>query len=144
MTNVLAELGIAPRQTLQLASNQRSRLLNFLLRWNRTEEVHTCLDVLIPQYPKLVSLLDLRAKAFLAQHQPDDALEVMRERLELKTSLTARTLLARVHLAQGDVEAAHQIARALVEERDDSVMASRSAMRVSSPLARKWSRKRRK
>ena len=123
MTNVLADLGIAPRQTPQLAGNQRSRLLNFLLRWDHVEEVHTCLDVLIPRNPTLVSLLDLRARAFLAQHRPDDALEVMQERLELKTSLTARTLLARVHLAQGDVEAAHQIARTLIVERDDSVMA---------------------
>lgn len=122
MTNVLDELGIAPRQTVGLASNQRSRLLNFLLRWNHTEEVHTCLDVLVPRNPTLVSLLDLRAKAFLAQHQPDDALEVMQERLQLKTSLTARTLLARVHLAQGDVKAAHQIARALVEEREESAL----------------------
>jgi len=123
MTNVPDELGIAPRQTVRLAGNQRSRLLNFLLRWEHVEEVHTCLDVLIPQYPKLVSLLDLRVKALLAQHQPDDALEVMQERLRLKTSLTARTLLARVHLAQGDAETAHQIARALVKERDDSITA---------------------
>jgi len=123
MTNVLDELEIAPRQTLQLASNQRSRLLNFLLRWDHVEEVHACLDTLIPANPTLVSLLDLRAKALLAQDRPDHALEVMRERLELKTSLTARTFLARVHLAHGDVEAAHQIARALIVERDDSVMA---------------------
>jgi len=120
-TNVLPELGIAPRQTPQLASNQRSRLLNFLLRWEHVEEVHACLDVLIPWNPTLVSLLDLRARAFLAQDQPDDALEVMRERLGLRTSLTARSLLARVHLARVDVDAAHQIALALVEERDDSI-----------------------
>ena len=123
MTNVLDELGIAPRQTVGLASNQRSRLLNFLLRWEHVEAAHACLDVLIPRNPALVSLLDLRARAFLAQGRPDDALEVMQERLRLKTSLTARTLLARVHLAQGDVEAAHQIARTLIVERDDSVMA---------------------
>jgi len=123
MTNVLAELGIAPRQTLQLASNDRSRLLNFLLRWEHIDALHACLDTLIPRNPTLVSLLDLRVRAFLAQGRPDDALAMMRERLELKTSLTARTLLARVHLARGDVETAHQIARALIVERDDSVMA---------------------
>jgi len=121
MTNALDELEIAPRQTLQLASNQRSRLLNFLLRWDHVAEAHACLDILIPRGPTLVSLLDLRVRAFLAQDQPDDALTVMQERLRLKTSLTARSLLARVHLARGDVEAAHQIARALVEEHEDSV-----------------------
>ncbi len=121
MTNVLDELGIAPRQTVGLASNDRSRLLNFLLRWDHVEEVHACLDALIPHNPTLVSLLDLRVRAFLAQDRPDDALEVMQERLRLKAPLTARSLLARVHLARGDVEAAHQIARALVEEHEDSV-----------------------
>jgi len=131
MTNVLAELEITPRQTLRLAGKQRSRLLNFLLRWEQVESLHACLDVLIPANPTLVSLLDLRAKAFLAQNRPDDALAVMEERLRLKTSLTARSLLARVHLARGDGEAAHQIARALVEERDDSVTAWRLMGKVA-------------
>ncbi|MFQ5857630.1 MAG: tetratricopeptide repeat protein, partial [Anaerolineae bacterium] len=122
MTNVLDELGIAPRHTLQLASNDRSRLLNFLLRWEHIETLHACLDTLIPANPTLVSLRDLRAKAFLAQARPDDALEVMQERLQLKTSLTARTLLVRIHLAQGDVDTAYQIARTLVEEREESAL----------------------
>jgi ATP-dependent DNA helicase RecQ len=120
---ILDKLALTPRQTLQLSGNQRSRLLNFLLRWELVEDVHACLDALIPANPTLVSLLDLRAKAFLAEDRPDEALAVMQKRLGLKTSLTARTLLARVHLAQGDVGVARQIARALVEERDDSVMA---------------------
>jgi len=123
MKDVLVELGISPRQVLGLGGRQRSRLLNFLLRWERIETLDDCLDVLIPANPTLVSLLDLRAKAFLAQGRPDDARAVMEERLERKTSLTARALLARVHLARGDGEAAHQIARALVEERGDSPVA---------------------
>ena len=82
---ILAELEITPQQTVGLAGNQRSRLLNFLLRWEHVEEVHACLDALIPVNPKLVSLLDLRARAFLAQDRPDDALPVMQERLERKT-----------------------------------------------------------
>ncbi|MEA3342241.1 MAG: DEAD/DEAH box helicase, partial [Chloroflexota bacterium] len=112
-----------PRHTIGLAGNQRGRLLNFLLRWEQMEPLHACLDVLIPTRPKLVSLLDLRARAFLAQDRPDDALTVMEKRLQLRTSLTARALLARIHLARGDAEAAHRIARALIEERDDSAIA---------------------
>ena len=121
--SVLDELGLTPTQTRELRSNDRSRLLNLLLRWQCVEEVHACLDALIPINPTLVSLLDLRVRAFLAQNQPDKALPVMEERLRRKTSFTARSLLARVHLARGDTEAAHQIARALTAERDDSVMA---------------------
>ena len=119
----LSELGLTPIQVCKLSSNDRSRLLNFLLRWDHAEEVHTCLNTLIPANPTLVSLLDLRVRAFLAQDRPDDALTVMQERLQLKTSLTARTLLARVHLARGDVDAACQIARDLVKENEDSVTA---------------------
>ncbi|MFQ6102602.1 MAG: RecQ family ATP-dependent DNA helicase, partial [Anaerolineae bacterium] len=120
---LLDQLVLTPQQTLQLSSNDRSRLLNFLLRWDHAEEVHACLDVLIPRNPTLVSLLDLRVRALLAQGRPDDALAVMQKRLRLKSSLTARTLLARVHLAQGDVQTAHQIARTLTEENEDSVTA---------------------
>jgi len=122
-STVLDELGIAPEHVLLLTGNQRSRLLNFLLRWEHLEALHACLDVLISIHPDLVSLLDLRVRALLAQGQPDDALAVMEARLEHKTSLPARALLARVHLARGDEETAHQITRTLVEEEQDSVTA---------------------
>lgn len=121
--NVLTELEMTPRRTVGLAGNQRSRLLNFLLRWEQIDALHACLDALIPANPKLVSLLDLRAKALLAQDQPDDALAVIKKRIARKTSLTAQSLLSRIHLSRNDAEAARQIARALVTERDDSVMA---------------------
>jgi len=120
---VLEELDIEPKHVLRLTSNQRKRLLNFLLRWDHIEAVHACLDVLIPVNPMLVSLLDLRVHALLAQGRPDEALDVMRERLEIRTSYTARSLLARVHLSRGDIESAHRIARAMVEERSESISA---------------------
>ncbi len=121
--DVLAELAIAPRQMVGLTGSERSRLLNFLLRWEQLETLHACLDVLIPARPSLVSLLDLRARAFLAQERPDDALMVMEKRLQIRTSMTARALLARVHLARTDSDAAHRIARDLVREQPESVTA---------------------
>jgi len=114
---------LTPDQTLQLSGNQRSRLLSFLLRWEHLEFLHACLDVLVPAKPTLVSLLDLRVRAFLAQGRPDEALAVMRQRLERRSSVPALALLARVQLARGDEEAAHRIARTLVEENEESVTA---------------------
>ena len=73
---ILDELDITPEQTLALTGSQRSRLLNFLFRWDHLSILSACLDVLIPSNPTLVSLLDLRARALLAQHQPDGALAV--------------------------------------------------------------------
>jgi ATP-dependent DNA helicase RecQ len=118
--DALTELGLAPDQTIALAGQTRTRLLNFLLRWNHLDDLHACLDALIPARPSLVSLLDLRARAFLAQDQPDAAFAAMHQRLALKTSSTARALLARIHLARAEPEAAHQIAQALVAETQDS------------------------
>ena len=122
-SSVLKELGLTPADVSELPGNHRSRLLNFLLRWNHIETAHACLDILVPANPTLVSLLDLRVRAFLVQGQSDNALLVMRERLSLRVSLTARALLARVHLARGYRGTAHQIARTLVEESEDSVTA---------------------
>ena len=122
-TDVLADLGLTLDQVHRLEGSDRSRLLNFLLRWEHIEALHACLDVLIPVHPELVSLLDLRAKALLDQDRPDDALQVVQKRLQLKTSLTARSLLARVHLLGGDPEGAYQIALDLVDERPDSAIA---------------------
>jgi ATP-dependent DNA helicase RecQ len=122
-TDVLGELGLAPDQLHTLTSNERSHLLYFMLRWEHLQALHDCLDVLIPANPTLVSLLDLRARAFLAQERAGEALEVMQERLQLKSSLTARSLLARIYLAQGSKEAAREVALALVQEQPDSTTA---------------------
>jgi ATP-dependent DNA helicase RecQ len=119
----LHELGLTLTQVREFRGKDRSRLLNFLLRWEHVEALHACLDVLIPANPTRVSLRDLRAKAFLAQGRFDDALVVMHERLERRTSIPARVLLARIHLSRGDAQAAHQIAHKLIEEKNDSVTA---------------------
>jgi len=120
---VLDEIGLTMAQVSQFRGGDRRRLLNFLLRWQHVHTLHACLDALVPLNPKLVSLLDLRAKALLAQGRPDEALPVMQRRIEQNASFPARALLARVHLARGDVEGARKIARALVEEREESAMA---------------------
>ena len=119
----LAELGLTPAQTPELRSNDRSRLLNFLLRWDYIADLHACLDAIIPRNKPLVSLLDLRVQAFLAEGRPEDALPVMQERLEVRPqiSFTSQSLLARVHLALNDTAAAHYIAQQATQADPESL-----------------------
>jgi len=117
---ILDQLGLTLDQVGDLPGNLRSRLLNFLLRWKHTDTLHTCLDLLIPANPTLVSLLDLRARALMSQGRAAEAIPILEERLRIKTSLTARSLFARAHLAQGDTDTALDIAKTLVKERADS------------------------
>jgi ATP-dependent DNA helicase RecQ len=120
--SVLDELSLTRAQVHILSGRDRNRLFRFLLRWGHVDALHAFLDALITGSSPSVSLLDWRAKAFLAQGRPSDALTVMQERLERSTSLAARALLARIHLARDDGEAALQVARALVQERENRAM----------------------
>jgi ATP-dependent DNA helicase RecQ len=119
----LERLDLSADQVVELGSHDRSRLLHFLLRWEYIDSLHACLDALLPLHPALVSLLDLRARAFLAQEQFDGALSTMRRRLDIKSSTTARSLLAQIYLAQGDLQSASHIAESLVAQRPDSATA---------------------
>ncbi len=120
--SVLEPLDLRPEQACRLTARDRSRVLNFLLRWEWFDSLHACLDVLIPRRPALVSLRDLRAKALVAQGRLDEALGVVEKRIERNASLPARALVARIHLARGDVASARRIARELLKERDESAI----------------------
>ncbi len=120
---MLSSLGLTLEQIPQVTGSDRRRLLNFLLRWEQFDTLHACLDVLIPRNPTHVSLRDLRARTFLAQGRPDEALPVMEKRLRKRESSVARALLARIHLARGDVESARRIAKGIVADRGESAMA---------------------
>ena len=131
---VLPRLGLGSESVGGLSAAERSQLLGFLLRWGHFEELHACLDVLIAARPKLVSLQDLRVRAYLAEGRPDEALAVMQRRLDQRASVTARVLLARVHLARGSVTEASRITSDLVQAEPDSVLAW--GLAVDAALAR--------
>ncbi|HUT14936.1 MAG TPA: RecQ family ATP-dependent DNA helicase [Anaerolineae bacterium] len=118
-TEVLLELDLTPEQTLQLSGRVRTRLVSFLLRWKHHVVLAGYLDDLIPANPDLVSLLDARARMLVDQGLPNAALDTMRERHQLRTSMSSRALVARIHLARGDVHAALDTARTLVAEAGD-------------------------
>lgn len=123
MHTILDDMGLSLEHVSELPSNDRSRLLNFLLRWDHIEALQTCLNVLMPRNPGLVSLADLKIKALLAEGRNAEALTAMRARLAQKTSPTAQALLARIHLARQDTAAAGEIAHALAAQNPDKIMA---------------------
>lgn len=120
---ILEQLGLSVERVSELESRQLTRLLNFLLRWDEIPALQACLEALIPRNPTLVSLLDLRVQALQAESRYDEAVALMRQRLARKDSFTAQSLLAHVHLAQQDLNAAHAIAQAAIRQEPGSYTA---------------------
>jgi ATP-dependent DNA helicase RecQ len=120
-SEILTELGLDPERTIVLDSPTRTRLLNYLLNWRHLSALHACLDHHLAQPRTLVSLLDLRARAYTIEERYAEAIALMHERLAIRQSLTARSLLARVHLAAGDTESAANIVAELQAESPTSV-----------------------
>jgi ATP-dependent DNA helicase RecQ len=121
-TTFLAELGLAPSRIAILTSQQRNQLLSFLERWGYLADLHTCLDHILETQPNLVSMLDLRARAYKEEERYDDAVTVVQHRIALRTSLTAQTLYAELAIAQGDLDTAEELIAAMRTESPDSVM----------------------
>jgi len=120
-SDVLSDLGLTIEQTPTLASNQRSRLLNFLLRWEYLGPLHGCLDLLLSEKPDLVSLIDLRVRALVIAERHPEAIDLMVRRLGVRSSLTAQALMARVYLAADRVDDACAIAQRVQESAPDRV-----------------------
>ncbi len=123
--DALTQLGLSPDQTTHITGRQRTRLINFLLRWEQYEAALACLEEMLAITPNLVTLHDARTRALLGLGQPDAALDVMRVRHQIRTSATSRDLEARIHVARGDTETALQIAKDLVSEQPESTTAWR-------------------
>ena len=132
---LLSRLGLTPQQVAQLSGNLRNRAISFLLRWECYQDALACLDEMIPLHPTWVSLLDDRAQALLGLGQADEALEVVRARQQIKSSLSARAQEARIHLARGDNDIALAIAEELVAKEPESVAAWRGPQWALWPWA---------
>lgn len=120
--DILDQFELAPGHLVCLPSTERRRLLNFLLQWEHYPALHACLDVLLSARPNMLTLLDLRARALLAQGEHQRAIEVMNRRLEITQPMTARILLAQIHLARGDTASSRKVAGELVDQHPSNVM----------------------
>jgi len=114
--SLMPQLGICPQDVTQLSGTPRSSLLHFLIRWEGYQDVLDCLDAIGPT--RLVSLYDFRAEALVGLNRPADAIAVMGERLEHKSSPTARMTLGRCYLANADPQAALAIAQEIIRVED--------------------------
>ncbi|MEJ2735640.1 MAG: hypothetical protein P8189_19090 [Anaerolineae bacterium] len=120
--DMLATLDLAPADVPDLPAKARTSLVAYLLRWEHYDEAHRCLQQLLVTHSQLVSVYDSLARLYLAQDQPDRALEMMRRRHTLRASNSSRVLEARAHLAAGDVDAAQAIVDHLVHEHPDMLL----------------------
>ena len=107
--SLLSQLDIAPAQLFHLSGNLRSRVLNFLLRWEAWQETLDCLNEL--DTPNLVTLQDMQAEAFVGIGHLTDAIAVMQRRVAQKDSATARAQVVRIYLAAGDTAQAQERVR---------------------------------
>jgi ATP-dependent DNA helicase RecQ len=124
-SSFLAELGLAPYRIALLTGQQRSRLLSFLERWGYLEDLHNCLDRVLEAQPDLVSMLDLRAKAFMAEARYDDAVAILQRRIAIRSSVTAQALYVELAITKGDLDTATDLLAALQTEAPDSTMVLR-------------------
>jgi ATP-dependent DNA helicase RecQ len=121
--DVLSSLGLTPSDVPSLPTKARRSLTAYLLRWGHFDAARRCLRQLLVTHYHQVSVYDELAKAHLSLDDAERALEIMERRHALRTSSTSQALVARIHLAQGDVEAAQRISQELLDDNPESVMA---------------------
>jgi ATP-dependent DNA helicase RecQ len=96
MTNFLTQLDLLPKQIRHLPAALRTRLLNFLERWQAYNEILACQDYLDVRHH--VSFQDDRVQSLLGLGRADEAVIVMENRLLRKESVPARVLLSHTYL----------------------------------------------
>jgi len=121
--DVLSALGLTPSDIPSLPTQTRRSLTAYLLRWGHFDAARRCLRQLLVTHYHQVSVYDALAKAHLGLDDAERALEIMERRHALRTSSTSQALVARIHLAGGDVEAAQRISEELLDGNPESVMA---------------------
>ena len=114
--DILAALSLTAGDISTLPAKTRNSLIAYLIRWEHYEAAHACLQQLLTSHSHLVSVYDNLARVYLAQDQPNRALEIMRQRQTVRTSTTSQALVARIHLVAKDHTSAKAIARELVSE----------------------------
>ncbi|MEZ4657898.1 MAG: RecQ family ATP-dependent DNA helicase [Caldilineaceae bacterium] len=119
--SLLSLLQIEPQDAAHLTGGARTRLLNFLLRWEAYPETLACLEQF--DVEKRVSLQDLKAEALTGLGRYDEAAALLQRRLQKRPTEAAHILLARTHVEGGNYKEALQIAYQLTKAAQGSAAA---------------------
>ena len=130
--DILAELGLTPSDVPSLPTKARRSLAAYLLRWGYFDAAWRCLRQLLVTHYHQVSIYDELARAHLGLDDAERALEIMERRHALRTSSTSQALVARIHLARGDVEAAQRISENLLDDNIDLTEGDRGPRTLES------------
>ena len=79
----LARLGVDPVTCGGIPGRARTRLLNWLVRWEHYEAALSCLEVLLRLEPGRLGLLDAKTEALLGLGRTDEALATLANRHEI-------------------------------------------------------------
>ena len=124
MAPMSPELGLSRRRRANWTATSAAACSTFSCAGSTLEALHACLDLLIRDQPD-ARLAAGFARAGLSGAEPArrcagrDAAAARRQDF----GSPPRSLLARIYLAQGDLDAAHQVAQSLVQEQPASVTA---------------------
>ena len=78
--NALEFLDLSPERSARMTGVRRTRLINFLLRWEQHPAALACLERMLASTPDRVGLLDAKTRALLGLGEVDAALEVAQAR----------------------------------------------------------------
>jgi ATP-dependent DNA helicase RecQ len=120
--NILCTLGLSVARVPTLSSRVRTSLIAYLVRWQHYNAAELCLQELLIGHSHHVSVYDNLARVYLAQGQPERALEIMSKRHALRVSSSSRALEAHAHLAAGDIASAQVIAGELIGKHPDLLL----------------------
>ncbi|MGL4651808.1 MAG: RecQ family ATP-dependent DNA helicase [Caldilineaceae bacterium] len=111
--SILAELGVSAGDVFALGKSEARSVINLLLSWEAWDDALAVLE----QFGDdgFVTTMDARARAMVGQGRPDDAVSVLRERINKRESSMATVHLARALIAAGSPEEAASILEPLTD-----------------------------
>jgi tetratricopeptide (TPR) repeat protein len=108
MATLLKQLALTPAQVRALPDDLRTRVVDFLLRWEAYAEAQQCLA-----QDSTNAALEMRARAWRGQGRLQEAADLYQERLRRSVAPPTLVALAHLYIESGDFPAATGVIAAL-------------------------------